>query len=126
MQKLDQQNVKKNPTINSDVLRSVQILSGVTTNNELTSGYNVRGGSFDENLIYLNGYEIYRPFLLRIGIEESQTIINPNMVYDLKFYNGAFPAGFGDKMSSALEVNYKIEQSEKLNGTAYTSLLNSG
>lgn len=126
VQKLDQQNVKKNPTINSDVLRSVQILSGVTTNNELTSGYNVRGGSFDENLIYLNGYEIYRPFLLRIGIEESQTIINPNMVYDLIFYNGAFPAGFGDKMSSALEVNYKIEQSEKLNGTAYASLLNSG
>lgn len=114
------------PTIYSDVLRSVQILSGVTTNSELTSGYNVRGGSFDENLIYLNGYEIYRPFLLRVGVEENQTLINPNMVEKLTFYNGAFPASYGDKMSSALEVNYSSHHEEKLKGTFFASVLNAG
>ena len=126
VQEIENKDVQKMPTIYSDVLRSVQVLSGVSTNSELTSGYNVRGGSFDENLIYLNGYEIFRPFLLRIGIEENQTIINPNMVEKLTFYNGAFPASYGDRMSSALEVNYAINHDEKLKGTIFTSILNAG
>lgn len=125
-QKIESKELKKMPTIYSDVLRSVQTLAGVSTNTELSSGYNVRGGSFDENLIYLNGYEIYRPFLLRIGIEESQTIINPSMVDKLTFYNGAFPASFGDRMSSALEVDYKKNYSKNLSGSFYASLLNTG
>ena len=104
----------------------MQVLSGVATNTELSSGYNVRGGSFDENLIYLNGYEIYRPFLLRVGVEENQTTINPNMVENLTFFNGAFPASFGDRMSSALDVNYISGNNEKLRGSFYASLLNMG
>jgi TonB dependent receptor-like, beta-barrel/CarboxypepD_reg-like domain/TonB-dependent Receptor Plug Domain len=126
IQKIENKDIQKMPTIYSDVLRSVQILSGVSTNSELTSGYNVRGGSFDENLIYLNGYEIYRPFLLRVGVEESQTTINPNMVEKLTFYNGAFPASYGDRMSSALEVDYSSKHDEKLKGSFYASVLNLG
>ena len=94
------------PNLYSDVLSSVKILPGVSSNNELTSAYNVRGGNFDENLIYLDGYEIYRPYLIQQGVEENQSIINGNMVGSMEFYNGAFPAQFGDKMSSALVVNY--------------------
>ena len=126
IQKIGSEDIQKMPTIYSDVLRSVQVLSGVTTNSELTSGYNVRGGTFDENLIYLNGYEIYRPFLLRIGVEENQSTINPDMVEKLTFFNGAFPASYGDRMSSALEVEYSSTNQKKLNGTLHASILNAG
>jgi len=126
IQKIENKDIQKMPTIYSDVLRSVQVLSGVATNSELTSGYNVRGGSYDENLIYLNGYEIYRPFLLRVGVEENQTTINPNMVENLTFYNGAFPASYGDRMSSALDVNYSAEHKDHIRGTFYASILNLG
>lgn len=125
-QNVKEKDLDKIPTVFSDVMRSVKILPGVTSNNELTSAYNVRGGNFDENLIYLNGYEIYRPFLLQQGIEESQSIINGDMVNNLQFYSGAFPAQFGDKMSSVLSVEYKRNQKENFNGTARADLLNSG
>ena len=114
------------PNIYSDVLRSVQVLSGVSTNTELSSGYNVRGGSYDENLIYLNGYEIYRPFLLRVGVEENQSTINPYMVENLTFYNGAFPSSLGDRMSSALIADYSNNHSEKLEGSFSASILDLG
>jgi len=126
IQIIDSKDIQLMPTINSDVLRSVQILSGVTTGNELNSGYNVRGGTFDENLIYLNGYEIYRPFLLRTGVEESQTLINPDMVSGLTFYNGAFPAKFGDRMASVLEVEYNKKNDERLQGGVRIDFLNLG
>lgn len=126
IQKIENKDIQKMPTIYSDVLRSVQVLSGVTTSNELTSGYNVRGGTFDENLIYLNGYEIYRPFLLRVGVEENQTTTNPYMVEKLTFYNGAFPVSYGDRMASALDVNYTAKHTGRLKGVIYSSLLNSG
>jgi CarboxypepD_reg-like domain/TonB dependent receptor-like, beta-barrel len=114
------------PNLYSDVIRGVKILPGVTSNNELTSAYNVRGGNFDENLIYLDGYEIYRPFLLQQGIEESQSIVNQNMVRDIRFYNGAFPVNFDDKMSSVLEINYKNNFDSSLNGNINFDLLNTG
>ncbi len=125
-QEIKTKDIQLMPTINSDVLRSVQILSGVSTNNELTSGYNVRGGSYDENLIYLNGYEIYRPFLLRTGVEENQSLINPDMVSNLTFYNGTFPAKLGDRMSSALEVQYKNTNENQLHGSVRADFLNFG
>ncbi|MBZ0199713.1 MAG: TonB-dependent receptor, partial [Ignavibacteriaceae bacterium] len=125
-QQIKEKDFDRIPNLFSDVIRSVKILPGVTSNNELTSAYNVRGGNFSENLIYLNGYEIYRPFLLQQGIEESQSIINQDMVGNLVFYNGAFPAEFGDKMSSALEVNYKKGEQGTLKGTVHASLLNLG
>lgn len=109
IQSVDSKDIQLMPNLHNDALRSVQLLSGVSSNNELSSGYNVRGGSFDENLIYLNGFEIYRPFLLRQGIEESQTLVNQDLLSGIKFYNGAFPASYGDRMSSVLNVQYAID-----------------
>lgn len=80
---------------------------GVTTNNELSSGYNVRGGNFDENLIYINDIEIYRPFLARSGQQEGLSFINSDMVESIAFSSGGFEARYGDKMSSVLDINYK-------------------
>jgi len=126
VQNIKTKDIQKMPNMFSDPVRTVQIFSGVSTNNELSSSYNVRGGSYEENLIYLNGYEIYRPFLLRSGTEENQSLINPDMVEELSFFNGAFPAGYGDKMSSALDVTYKNEQDNSLKGKLRFDLLNSG
>ncbi|MBI2419019.1 MAG: carboxypeptidase-like regulatory domain-containing protein, partial [Ignavibacteriales bacterium] len=126
IQEIQAKDLTKVPTVFNDVLRSVTILSGVVTNNELSSGYNVRGGNYSENLIYLNGYEIYRPFLLKQGVEENQTFINPDMVEKLEFFNGTFPVTYGDKMSSALSVNYRREQKEELSGKARANFLNAG
>lgn len=80
---------------------------GVTMNNELSSGYNVRGGNFEENLIYVNGIEIYRPFLASSGQQEGLSFINSNMVEDIQFSAGGFQARYGDKLSSVLDVTYK-------------------
>jgi len=107
-------------------MRTVKILPGVSSNNELSSAYNVRGGNYDENLIYLNGYEIYRPFLLRQGVEENQSLINPDLVQNIRFFAGAFPARYGDKMSSALEVNYDRNPNSGLHGIVRADLFNLG
>lgn len=80
---------------------------GVSTHSELSSQYNVRGGSFDENCVYLNGVEIFRPMLVRSGQQEGLSIINSNMVQDIDFSAGGFPARYGDKMSSVLDITYK-------------------
>jgi hypothetical protein len=80
-------------------------LSG--NNNELTSQYNVRGGNFDENLVYINDFEVYRPFLARSGQQEGLSIINSDMVQSVQFSTGGFQAKYGDKMSSVLDVQYK-------------------
>lgn len=126
IQNIKSKDIQKMPNMFSDPIRTVQIFSGVSTNNELSSSYNVRGGSYEENLIYLNGYEIYRPFLLRSGAEENQSLINPDMVEELSFFNGAFPASYGDKMSSVLNVSYINQQSNSIKGKVRFDLLNSG
>jgi hypothetical protein len=123
---LEIKDIQNIPNLYSDVLKSVKILPGVTSNNELTSAYNVRGGNFDENLIYLDGYEIYRPYLIQQGVEENQSLINGNMVSSMEFYNGAFPAEFGDKMSSALAVNYGSIEKPVLGGEINADLFNLG
>ncbi len=125
-QKLNRISIIRMPTIYSDVLKSVKILPGVTSDNELSSGYNVRGGNYNENLIYLDGFEIYRPFLITQGIEENQSIVNGDLINDLYFNGGTFSARLGDKMSSALELTYKDSFDSTLNGVARTGLLNSG
>lgn len=125
-QELQRADIRNMPTLYSDVLRTIKILPGVSSNNELSSAYNVRGGNFDENLIYLNGYEIYQPFLLRQGVEENQSLINPDMVQDLRFYGGAFPANLGDKLSSALQVNYRRNVEPGLSGIVRADLFNAG
>jgi len=96
----------------------------VGSNNELTSQYNVRGGSYDENLIYVNDFEIFRPYLVRSGQQEGLSFINPAMVRHINFYNGGFQARYGDKMSSVLDIQYNTPQ--KLGGSAYVSLLEQG
>ena len=123
---LKSKDIQNMPNLYSDILRSIKILPGVTSNNELSSTYNVRGGNFDENLIYLNGYEIYQPYLIQQGNEESQSIINENMVNTLEFYHNAFPVQFGDKMSSSLTVNYYTEESPELGGELNADLFNMG
>ncbi|WP_289055073.1 TonB-dependent receptor [Carboxylicivirga marina] len=80
---------------------------GVSSNNELSSQYRVRGGNYDENLVYVNDIEIYRPFLIRSGQQEGLSFVNPNLISSLKFSPGGFEAQYGDKMSSVLDVRYK-------------------
>lgn len=81
--------------------------AGVSSNNELSSQYNVRGGSFDENIVYVNGIEVYRPLLIRAGQQEGLSFINPDMVENVGFSSGGYEAKYGDKMSSVLDITYK-------------------
>ena len=88
----------------TDIIKS---LPGVSSNNELSSQYSVRGGNFDENLIYVNGIEIFRPMLVRAGEQEGLSFVNGDMVENINFYAGGFEARYGDKMSSVLDITYK-------------------
>lgn len=99
----------------------IQSQAGVSTHSELSSQYNVRGGSFDENSVYINGVEVYRPFLVRSGQQEGLSIINPDMVEKIGFSSGGFEAKYGDKMSSALDITYK--RPKKFEASAAASLL---
>lgn len=81
--------------------------AGVSSHNELSSQYNVRGGNFDENSVYVNGVEIYRPLLIRAGQQEGLSFLNPDMVETVAFSSGGFEAKYGDKMSSVLDITYR-------------------
>lgn len=94
---------------------------GVVMRNELSSGYSVRGGNFDENLVYVNDIEVYRPFLVRAGQQEGLSFPNPDMIERISFSAGGFEARYGDKMSSVLDIQYK--KPRKFSGTAMASLL---
>lgn len=96
----------------------------VGSNNELTSNYTVRGGSYDENLIYVNDFEIFRPYLVRSGQQEGLSFINPELTRSVQFYNGGFQARFGDKLSSVLDIQYKKPKNQ--GGSAYIGLLEQG
>jgi len=96
----------------------------VGSSNELTSQYSVRGGNYDENLIYINDFEIFRPYLVRSGQQEGLSFINPELARNVSFYNGGFQAKYGDKMSSVLDIQYKKPKS--FGGSVYTSLLEQG
>lgn len=100
----------------------IKILVG--SNNELTSQYAVRGGNYDENLIYINDFEIFRPYLVRSGQQEGLSFINPELARNVNFYNGGFQARYGDKMSSVLDIQYK--RPRQFGGSAYISLLEQG
>jgi len=99
----------------------LKTLPGVYSNNEMSSQYSVRGGNFDENLVYVNDVEIYRPFLVRAGQQEGLSFANPDMIQDLKFSAGGFDAQYGDKLSSVLDITYK--RPKKFAGAAGASLL---
>jgi CarboxypepD_reg-like domain/TonB-dependent Receptor Plug Domain len=100
----------------------IKILVG--SNNELSSQYSVRGGNYDENLIYLNDFEVFRPYLVRSGQQEGLSFINPELAKNVNFYNGGFQAKYGDKMSSVLDVQYK--KPRQFGGSVYVSLLEQG
>ena len=86
----------------------LKTLSGVSSRNELSNQYNVRGGNFDENLVYINGFEVFRPFLVRAGQQEGMSTIHPHLVQNIKFSAGGFSASYGDKLSSVLDVKYAL------------------
>lgn len=91
---------------NSGVENVLMTLPGVNNNNELSTQYNVRGGNFDENLVYVNGIQVYRPFLIRSGQQEGLSFINTNMVQNINFSAGGFQARYGDRLSSVLDITY--------------------
>ncbi|MEE1092450.1 MAG: carboxypeptidase-like regulatory domain-containing protein [Prevotella sp.] len=107
-EQLDVKNIKSTPSVTGNAVEElIQSQAGVSTHSELSSQYNVRGGSFDENSVYINDVEIYRPFLVRSGQQEGLSIINPDMVKSIGFSTGGFEAKYGDNMSSALDITYK-------------------
>lgn len=99
-------------------------MGGVSTKNELSSQYSVRGGNFDENIVYVNGLEIYRPLLVRSAQQEGLSFINPNMIKSVGFSAGGYSAEYGDKMSSVLDIIYR--KPEKFEGSASASFLGGG
>ena len=103
------------------VERSLIYTTSATSNNELTTNYNVRGGNYDENLVYVNGFNIYRPFLTRSGQQEGMSFINSALVESIQFSGGGFNAEYGDKLSSVLDITYKTPDS--LHGSVVGSLL---
>ena len=110
------------PSTTGGVEGLIKILVG--SNNELSSQYSVRGGNYDENLIYINDFEIFRPYLVRSGQQEGLSFINPELARNVSFYNGGFQAKYGDKMSSVLDIQYK--KPKTFGGSAYISLLEQG
>ncbi len=119
---LDIKDIKQGPSVTGNAVEEmVQTQAGVSTHSELSSQYNVRGGSFDENSVYINNVEIFRPFLVRSGQQEGLSIINPDMVESVGFSSGGFEAKYGDKMSSALDITYK--RPKRTEGSVSASLL---
>lgn len=119
---LDTKNLRNTPSTTGNAVEElVQQQAGVSTHNELSSQYNVRGGSFDENSVYINGTEIYRPLLIRSGQQEGLSVINSDMVEKIGFSSGGFEAKYGDKMSSALDIQYR--KPTRLEGNVQVSLL---
>ena len=107
-QEIKVKDIKMAPSANGNGVEGIiQQQAGVSTHSELSSQYNVRGGAFDENSVYINNVEIYRPFLVRSGQQEGLSVINPYMVDKIGFSTGGYGAKYGDKMSSALDITYK-------------------
>lgn len=115
MQTFDTESFKLSPDVSGGSVESIiATMPGVNSNNEMSSQYSVRGGSFDENSVYINGVEIYRPQLMKSGQQEGLSIINPDMVGNIKFSSGGYPARYADKMSSVLDIAYRDPQSFEL------------
>jgi len=104
---LNPETIRKIPGANAGVENLLMTLPGVSNNNELSTQYAVRGGNYDENLVYVNDIEIYRPFLIRSGQQEGLSFVNTDLVQNVDFSAGGFQAKFGDKLSSVLDITYK-------------------
>ena len=111
MQTINAQGLRFTADANGGSVESIiATQAGVSTHNELSSQYNVRGGNFDENSVYVNGTEILRPLLVRAGQQEGLSFINPDMVEGISFSTGGFSVAYGDKMSSVLDITYRRPQ----------------
>ena len=122
MQTFDTEAFKLSPDVSGGSVEAmITTMPGVNSSNEMSSQYSVRGGTFDENSVYINGIEIYRPQLVRSGQQEGLSVINPDMVGNLKFSSGGFPARYTDKMSSALDITYR--EPEALEAAVSASLM---
>lgn len=119
--RLDPKVVNKLPSASGNFEAILFTLPGVTSNNELSSAYSVRGGNYDENLIYVNDVLVYRPFLVRSGQQEGLSFINSDMVSSIQFSAGGFEARYGDRMSSVLDIKYK--KPREFGGSVSASLL---
>ncbi len=111
-----------NPSPLGNIESLIKVFVG--SNNELTSQYSVRGGSYDENLVYVNDFEVFRPYLVRSGQQEGLSFINPELTSNVRFYNGGFQPKYGDKMSSVLDITYR--KPAQFGGSAYVGLLEQG
>ena len=121
-EQLDVKNAQQAPSTSGNAIEEmIQAQAGVSSHDEMSSQYNVRGGTFDENSVYINNVEVYRPFLVRSGQQEGLSIINADMVEKIGFSTGGFEAKYGDKMSSALDILYK--RPKKFEGNVSASLL---
>jgi len=120
-QRIDVEDLNYMPTTTGRVETIIKSQAGVSSNNELSSQYSVRGGNFDENLVYVNDVEIYRPFLVRSAQQEGLSFVNSDLVSSIKFSAGGYDARYGDKMSSALDITYK--RPREFAGSASISLL---
>lgn len=108
MQRIDKKYAENMPSASGNNIENlIMTLPGVFSNNELSSQYSVRGGNFDENLVYVNDIEVYRPLLIRAGQQEGLSFINSDMVSSISFSSGGFDAKYGDKMSSVLDIKYR-------------------
>ncbi len=123
---LDPNEFESIPTVSGNIEDILPMLGGTVSNNELSSQYSVRGGNYDENLVYVNDFQVYRPFLVRAGQQEGLSFINPDLVRNLEFSAGGFEAKYGDKLSSVLDVKYKKPKAGSSKGSAYASLLGVG
>lgn len=112
---LKPETIRKIPGANAGVENLLLSLPGVSNNNELSTQYNVRGGNYDENLVYVNGIEVYRPFLIRSGQQEGLSFVNTNLVQNVDFSAGGFQAKYGDKLSSVLDITYKTPYKFEVN-----------
>ena len=121
-EQLDVNDIKLTPSTTGNAVEElIQQQAGVSSHNELSSQYNVRGGSFDENSVYINNVEVYRPLLIRSGQQEGLSVINADMVEKIGFSSGGFEAKYGDKMSSALDIHYR--KPTRLEANVQASLL---
>lgn len=122
MQKIDRSDFKLAPDVSGGSVESLlTTMAGVNSNNEMSSQYSVRGGSYDENSVYINGIEVYRPQLISSGQQEGMSIVNPDMVGAIGFSTGGFSAQYGDKMSSVLDITYR--EPEAFEGSVSASLM---
>lgn len=112
---LKPETIRKIPGANAGVENLLLSLPGVSNNNELSTQYNVRGGNYDENLVYVNGIEVYRPFLIRSGQQEGLSFVNTDLVQNVDFSAGGFQAKYGDKLSSVLDITYKTPYQFEVN-----------